>query len=284
MAFFAVIRWLHDASLMALFGNAVLSWLLRRRLPTLAMPRENWRLAAAAVALLSLIFWLGCSTAQMAGNAGAAVDPEVLKLALTQTLFGQVFLARVALVVLLCAGIFLRWREEMVAFLAGAALVLISVTSHAAEASPAHFTAIGIASDGLHLLTGGYWIGGLILLAALFARGIAISALAGATAIFAEWGMVAVAVLVLTGMLNAANVLLGGEGQDAPLYLMVLGAKLALVLAMVTLAVINHIRLLPKLEQNSARLFRHIKWEIGLGLAVVMLAALLGLLPPTLGS
>ena len=57
---------------------------------------------------------------------------------------------------MLCASILLRWRESLVALFCAAALVLISITSHAAEASPAHFTAIGAISDGLHLLTGGF--------------------------------------------------------------------------------------------------------------------------------
>ena len=48
--------------------------------------------------------------------------------------------------------------------------------------------------------------------------------------------MIAVALLVMTGLLNAATILLGGEGHAAPLYLAVLGAKLVLVLAMLALA------------------------------------------------
>ena len=90
--------------------------------------------------------------------------------------------------------------------------------------------------------------------------------------------------LILTGMLNAATILLGGEGHDTGLYLAVLGAKLALVLAMVTLALINHFRLLPRLAEGGTaeQLSGHIRWELGLGLGVIALAALLGLLPPTL--
>jgi putative copper resistance protein D len=221
----------------------------------------------------------------MAGDNAAAINPALLQLTVSQTLFGQLFLARFALLVLLCAGVALKWRESFIALLAGTALVLISITSHAAEASPAHFTAIGSVGDGLHLLTGGFWIGGLAVLARLYARHTERALLTGATAIFAEWGMIAVAMLILTGMLNAATILLGGEGHDAPLYLAVLGAKLAGVLAMVCLALVNHLRLLPRLreDQAAAKMSSHIRWELGLGLIVVALAALLGLLPPTLG-
>ena len=56
-----------------------------------------------------------------------------------------------------------------------------------------------------------------------------------------------------------------------------------LVAIMIGLALFNHIRLLPRLTAGGAptHLFRHIRWELVLGLVVVALAALLGLLPPT---
>ena len=53
---------------------------------------------------------------------------------------------------------------------------------------------------------------------------------------------------------------------------------------MVRLALVNHFRLLPGLAKGSGRaqLYRNIRWELRLGLVVVALAALLGLLQPTL--
>lgn len=281
--FFASVRWLHDASLMILFGGSLLRAILRGRLPALTLPPGHTSIAAL-LALLSALLWLGLTTAQMAGDNAAMTDPHLLALTLTQTLFGQVFLARFALLLLLGLGAMLAWRDSLLAALSGAALVLISVTSHAAEASPAHFAAIGITSDGLHLLTAGFWIGGLVVLAALFGGGTQKPLLAGATAIFAEWGMIAVGLLVMTGMLNASTILLGGEGHDTRAYLAVLGAKLALVAAMVALATVNHFRLLPQLAGggSAAGLLRNIRWELGLGLIVVALAALLGLLAPTM--
>jgi putative copper resistance protein D len=220
----------------------------------------------------------------MAGDTAALLDPRLLMLTVTQTLFGQVFLARFALIVLLGLGVLLTWRDSVLAVLSGAVLVLISVTSHAAAASPANFTAIGIVSDGLHLLTGGFWIGGLALLAALFVGKTEKTMLAAATTIFAEWGMIAVAILVMTGMLNAATILLGGEGHDTMGYLAALDAKLVLVAAMVALALVNHFRLLPQLTAGGSAegLVRNIRRELGLGVVVVALAALLGLLAPTM--
>ena len=269
---------------MLVFGGAMLRAILRTRLPALALPQGRLLTAAALVALLSAPLALAFTTAQMAGDSAAMFDTHMLTLTMTQTLFGQVFLARLALLLLLVIGALLKWRDSLLALLSGAALVLISVTSHAADASPANFAAIGITSDGLHLLTGGFWIGGLALLAALFASKTEKNLLAGATTIFAEWGMIAVAILVLTGMLNAASILLGGEGHDMTAYLAVLGAKLALVVGMVALALVNHFRLLPQLAAGGSAdgLFRNIRRELVLGLVVVALAALLGLLAPTM--
>jgi putative copper resistance protein D len=277
-------RWLYEAGLMALFGDAGLRLLLRAHVPALALPRGAWRRIAAPVALASGVLWFCLATAQMAGDPQAMIDPGLLGLAARQSLFGQIFIARLAVLVLLCLSVARGWRESATALFSGAALVLIAITGHAAEASPAHFTAIGASSDGLHLLTGGFWIGGLVLLAMLFARRGQTALLAGATAVFAEWGMIAVTVLVLTGMLNAATILLGGEGHDAPLYLSVLGAKLALVLAMLGLALFNHFRLLPRLREAAGadRLGKTIQRELLIGFVVVGLAALLGLLPPSL--
>jgi putative copper resistance protein D len=275
IAILAVIRWIHEASLMFLFGSAALLALLR-----LCLPGAGLRLSVAGVALSSALLWFFLAAVQM----GGAVNDHVLWLALTQSLFGQIFQARIALLGLVYVGLWRSWREGVLALFSGAALILISVTSHAAEASPAHFIAIGAVSDGLHFLTGGFWIGGLAVLAMLFAR--RDGNFTRATARFAEWGMIAVAVLVLTGLLNAATILLGGEGPDTPLYLAVLGAKLVLVLIMVTLALNNHFRLLPSLAQSgmAEKLDRNIRTEFTLGLVVVGLAALLGLLPPTLGA
>jgi putative copper resistance protein D len=283
-AFFTAVRWLQEAGLMLVFGSSLLRAVLRSRLPALRLPPGRARRIAALLALLSAPLWLGLTTAQMAGDSAAMFDPKLLMLTVTQTLFGQAFLARFAFLILLGLGVLLKWRDGLLAILSGTALALISVTSHAAAASPANFAAIGITSDGLHLLTGGVWIGGLALLAALFVRKTEKALLAGATAVFAEWGMIAVAILVMTGMLNAATILLGGEGHDMMGYVAVLGAKLVLVAAMVALALVNHFRLLPQLTAGGSAdgLLRNIRRELGLGLVVVALAALLGLLAPTM--
>jgi copper resistance protein D len=272
-ALVAIIRWFHEISLMLLFGGAALLAMLR-----LTLPWNSFRKSAVCVALLSAILWMILAAAEM----GGALNLAVLRLALADSLFGILFQARIVLLVLLLLALLRQGREIWVAIFSGTALVLISVTSHAAEASPANLTAFGTVSDGLHFLTGGFWIGGLAVLTAMYAQRHV--DFPRAVAVFAEWGMIAVAILILTGLLNAATILLGGPGHDSPLYLSLLGAKLVLVAAMVRLALINHYRLLPGLAKGTGlALNRNIRMEFAAGLVVVALAVLLSVLQPTSG-
>ena len=276
----AIARWLAEGGLMISFGYTMMRTLLRIHLPALKSQRIN--LVGILVITGSTVLWFCLATEQMAGDPNAMIAPPLLVLAASQTLFGQIFLVRLVVLILAVAGILLNWRDGILAMLLGTALVLISVTSHAAAASPAHFTAIGAVGDGLHLLTGGFWIGGLGLLAEFYAKRPKDFSLA--VTIFSEWGVIAVTVLILTGMLNAATILLGGEGHDTGAYLAVLGIKLVLVAAMVTLALTNHFRLLPRIAEGDAAILLHknIVREMMLGIFVVGLAALLGLLQPTM--
>ncbi|HEY2835265.1 MAG TPA: CopD family protein [Rhizomicrobium sp.] len=284
--FLAFVRGLHEASLMALFGSACLLALLSAKVPELALestPLVLARRLAALVALISAPLWMALVAAEMTGTPAAATDAETLWQVAIETLFGQIFLARMMLMLGLVLAVWLG-RTKITLWIAGLCLVLIAVTSHTAGASPFGFGVIGASSDALHLLTGGYWIGSLCVLAALLVERPAAPRLNLALSVFAEWGMLSVALLLMTGMINAAMVLLGTPGHDSPAYLAILGAKLVLVLVMIGLALINQFRLLPRLAQKGvvARLKIHVGWELGLGLAVIALAMTLTVSAPTL--
>jgi putative copper resistance protein D len=285
-AFLAFVRGLHEASLMALFGSACLLRLLAAKVPELALesgPIILGRRLCALVALVTAPLWMALVAAEMTGTPAAATDMQSLWQVAIATPFGQIFLVRMGLTLALVLAVWLR-RMRTTIGLAGLCLILIAVTSHTANASPGGFGVIGTSSDALHLLTGGYWIGSLPVLVALLAERSAAPRLGLAISIFAEWGMLSVALLVMTGMVNTSMVLLGMPGHDAPSYLAVLGAKLALVLAMIGLALVNHFRLLPRLTEPgaAARLKTHVAWELGLGLVVIALAITLTVSAPTL--
>jgi putative copper resistance protein D len=280
-SFLGFARGLHEVSLMMLFGSACLLALLTSKVPELALEGgvlTTGRRIAALTALVTAPVWLALTAAQMAGDMTAVSDSQTLWQVVSATLFGQIFLARLFLMLVLLAAVWLG-RTRLTAWLSGLGLVLIAVTSHAAGASPFDFGFIGTASDGLHLVTGGYWIGSLCVLAVLLTQRPAAPRLGLAISVFAEWGMIAVALLVMTGIINAAMILLGMPGHDALPYLAVLGLKLVLVTVMIVLALV-----LPRLGQAGmvTKLKTHVGWELGLGLVVIGLAMALTILPPTL--
>jgi putative copper export protein len=222
------------------------------------------------------LIWFILAAAEMAEKLSTDTIWQVAH----STLFGQLFLIRIAL--LLGLALTPRRRERWAAVFSGFALVLPSVTSHAAESSPAGFTAIGASLDGMHLLTAAFWIGGLAVLGLLFRRKEPNILLA--LSLFSDWAMVAVLLLVMTGLIDAASILLGGANGPGPMrpafaYLGVLGAKLFLVLVMIGLAAANRFRLMPRGADKA--ISRNAALELILGLIVVLLAGALGQLSAT---
>lgn len=269
----ALARGLYFAASMLLFGISSFAYLLRARLPMILALRDaplRWMLLL--LALLSGCAWLALAAGAMAD----AMDRQVVAEAATDTLFGQFFLARMAALVALGLLMALRRGRAAMVLLAALALVLPAATGHAAGASPAGFAAIGAITDALHLLTAGFWLGGLVVLLLLFRRGEPNMALA--LSLFSDWAMVAVLLLVMTGLINGASILLGQEGTVSLFYLSILGTKLVLVAGMLVLALLNRFRLMP--QRRDAVIARHARIELGLGLAVVLLAGLLGQLQP----
>ena len=267
----AAARGVYFALLMLLFGAVAFDALLKKRLPFVApvLLPKRWMLTAAMAAAR---VWFGLAAVQMAGKA----DLNAIGLAATTTLFGQVFMVRAAVLLglLLVPARRLTWT----ALLAGAALSLPSATSHAAAASPAGFAAIGAILDAVHLLACGFWIGGLAVLIGLFRRKETNMLLV--LSLFSDTALVAVLLLAMTGMINIVTILLVGNSVHAPVYLAVLGAKLALVGIMLALALTNRFALTdigahPRIARNAVI-------ELGLGLIVVLLAGGLGQLAPAL--
>ncbi|HXB51347.1 MAG TPA: CopD family protein, partial [Rhizomicrobium sp.] len=106
-----------------------------------------------------------------------------------------------------------------------------------------------------------------------------------ALSLFSDWAMVAVLLLVMTGLIEAASILLGGANGPGPMrpaiaYLGVLGTKLIFVLVMIGLAAANRFRWMPKGEENA--IGRNAARELAIGIIVVLLAGALGQLQPLL--
>ena len=101
-----------------------------------------------------------------------------------------------------------------------------------------------------------------------------------ALSLFSEWAMIAVLLLVMTGLINGTTILLGGAGKPSLLYMSVLAGKLALVGVMLGLAAMNRFRLMP--QGHDQAIARNAARELVAGITVVLLAGVLGQLQPTL--
>jgi copper transport protein len=271
----AAARGLYYAATMLLFGDLAFNMLLRAKLPVIVPPTNmTVRWSALAVALTAACVWLVMAAMQMA----AALDTQAVIQTATATLFGQMFLVRMMALTGLALAFAAKRGTRPAMPLAAIALILPAATSHAAAASPAGFVIIGATLDALHLATAGFWIGGLAVLAHLFRRKEPNILLA--LSLFSDWAMIAVLLLVMTGLINGASIILGDKGAPSTLYLTVLGAKLALVTAMLTLAATNRFRWMPR--GRDAVIARNAALELALGVIVVLLAGALGQLQPTL--
>jgi copper resistance protein D len=89
--------------------------------------------------------------------------------------------------------------------------------------------------------------------------------------------------VILTGIVNTVLILRNGATKPLSLYQELLAAKIALVVLMIGLALINRYRLAPRLsvQPSAARaLIRNSLAELAIGAAVIALVSLFGLLEP----
>lgn len=259
-------------------------------------------------ALAGLLFSaLGLATlaAGMAGLPLASVDLATIKIVVTETSLGTAWIVRVAaLVVALAFALGARARPAIVltgtATASAVALASLAWAGHGAM----HEGAVGwlhVTADIAHLWAAGVWVGALFALVLLVFRKreqvdrdhlvLSHRALAGFSAV----GTIAVAVIVLSGLVNSW--LLVGPANigrlPASLYGQLLIAKLVLFGAMLALAAGNRFRLVPAFERSLASadhvgalhaLRRSLAFETGCAVGVLALVAWLGTLEPPMSA
>jgi putative copper export protein/mono/diheme cytochrome c family protein len=259
---------------------------------------------AMATGLIDLVRQAYVATAsQVAGRFGA----RALGLLLTETRYGDVWLGRHALWLLLAVLLGLRRSERDGAdwlalrlagfMLAAAALAISAAAGHAASAPESVGRAIG--ADGLHLLAGGIWAGALVPFV-LFLRwvrsgGPAVSLLAAVVAVrrFSMLGLLCVAVIVATGIYAVPQQVDSVPALLGTVYGRWLCIKLALVLSVLAVALFNRAYLRPRLQRAAAegpdersattlvlRLGRSVLLEAFLAAAILGTVAVLGLTAP----
>jgi putative copper resistance protein D len=257
-----------------------------------------WRvtIVGAIVALLSGVSLLLAVTANMAGSAAAALDPNTISTVLFDTSFGLVWCWRLLFAFLLigaCLAPLARRRMPAILVLSLLLLVSLGWVGHAVEGQGvARF--VHQINQMVHLLAAGLWLGGLVPLTWLLGRarsplGAAwISVARDVVPRFSHMGYVAVALLAATGAINTLLLVGSVEALAGTPYGRLLSLKILLFLVMVVLALINRFRLLPRLRREPqpsaplAALARSVLFEQALGFAVLAVVSVLGTWPPAI--
>lgn len=281
-------------------AGAEAAWqaLLRRRHAIMA--------TCLLLVLASGLLWLWSVAAIMAdAPLAASLAPTLWGTVIGATSFGATALWRLALLALLTL-VFLGARDRadpragglaarVELLLAAALLATIALTGHAnAELGPAH--GWHLASDMIHLLAFGAWLGSLpLLFLALSPPGqdtqpsLALaSALARRTSTL---GLVSVAAIVASGLVNSWYTVGSFAALVESRHGRLLTLKLALFLIMLVLAGMNLLRETPKLgagaisvaEQRAAlrRLRRNIAFEMALAFLLLLVVGALVTAAPT---
>jgi putative copper resistance protein D len=246
---------------------------------------------AAILALVSALALLLAQSAAMAGSPAAAIDPATVEAVLLETRFGRVWcwhLLLAAILVLVCLS---RHRSRPVVLILSLALLAsLGWVGHAAMDDGSARIAHQINQTG-HLLAAGLWLGGLAPLAWVLRQArrqpgdFEISLARDALRKFSHMGYGAVALIALTGAINTSFLVGSLAAMFDTSYGRLLAFKILLFFAMVVVALINRLRLAPRIFRDPGALHalgRTVALEQGLGLAVLAIVSVLGTLPPGL--
>jgi copper resistance protein D len=201
---------------------------------------------------------------------------------LSETLFGRLWCLRLVLGFIL-VGVSLGSRWWPVVLVAGLSLLLLAGEGHG-SIGEGNVARLHLASQAIHLLAAGAWLGGFLPLALILAApAINLVQTRSAVARFSTMGYFSVSLVLVTGVSNT-ELLSGGNYHVASAWTALLSVKLILVMTMLAVAISNWITLVPCLGSGSGdarrRLCRRVLVEALLGALVLGAASVLGTLPP----
>lgn len=250
------LRGLHFIAVMLAFGVVLYgAWWAMPSLRRLIMQRFSmvlrWALLVNAVSVTLILMVQG----GLMGNGWRDVVSPDIWLAVLETRFGSVWLWQILLtwVALLVALIRPTKLAPLLLILSVAQFLLMAGTGHAAM----HDGIVGAlqrTNHALHLLCAGAWFGGLLpflyclRLTRRHWRASAIHTMMR----YSRYGHVAVAGVVLSGIVNA--LLIQGQFIADTAYGRLLLVKCALVALMVVIALANRYVLVPRLKADGAHM------------------------------
>ena len=284
-------RAVHFAALALLLGAPFFRLMISPPGPALQSSSGHAiELAAAVVAVLSTLGWFVGVAASMAGGWSDALAPDTLQAVTFDTRFGRLWMARLAglamILVIHAVSRPVPARDVGLVFLAGAVGASLVGTGHgtagAGALGPLHAVA-----DVAHLLCAMGWIGGLACLAQVLRAAACGELDAGVLRVvlprFSRVGYWLVALLLISGCINALVLLPRLDSLVTSAYGRVLVVKVGLALIMVAFAVYNRVVLAPHAipaKTGACTLWRSVMAEQGVGLLVLASVALLGTIHP----
>lgn len=255
---YIVFRWLHFAALMTLAGGSLYTALL-------APARFRETLAGRFHRLLNISAWTALATGTLLlaaqtglmGNGWQDVNRLAIWQAVLQTRFGQAWQWQLLIAVIgVAARLFKGRARQLIWLFSGAGqLAGLSFVGHAAMLD-------GVAGgfqrgiQVVHLLSAAFWAGGLlpVLLLMCEARQLTTRYDAIRTMMrFSSWGHLAVALVIITGMLNAMILLPEWPPTHLQPYNMLLLTKTLLVMMMCGIALYNRYSLVPRFQRAGDR-------------------------------
>lgn len=242
--------------------------------------------AAAWLALLAALAWLPLEAATSTGSWSDAIDRELLATLLFNSSAGTAWMVRAGLAMLLTI-ILCRAPVGRAALLAAAVtLASLALTGHARMDSGWR-EAFHALNDVLHVLSGGAWLGALLMLPlCLTQMSDPIYAAEAGSALrrFSTRGHFAVGTVVVTGAINTFLTLPPWPAELNSKYWLLLGVKVCLAAAMIVLALVNRYVIVPRIRTRFHESIRRIRCgtyaELALGLCVLLVVAEVGLLDP----
>lgn len=289
------LRWLQFASAVVAFGLPL--FLAYGSIEPVPQAARRITFVAGIVLAVGAVGGLLAQTAMMAGGWAAGLDPAALSYVIQSTSLGMAHVARAGLALLAVAALAMgrgRRSGRTIAVVALAGAVASFAWSGHGAASEGPVGLVHLAADVVHALSAAVWMGALTGFFLMLIRPAMrdVAAVAFSLAGFASIGTVSVAVLVITGLINAAF-LIGADGVahvPGSVWGLLLIAKLVLFGVMAGLAAHNRFTLTPALSRaietqaDTDRVVRRLRTSISLemlaGLTLLGLVGAMGIQAP----
>ena len=276
-----VVRFVQFWAVFGLFGTALFGLYAGGAARALVGPKLGGPVALMSVAALgSGLIWLLVEAAHFGGDWSGATDADTIECVCFQTGFGKLWMWRLLLAAALLPIVTMERGPARDGLLIAVSAMLagsLGLTGHAAMDTGVRGV-LHETDHAIHLLSVGAWLGGLLPLARLLAERPAADIRADALHRFSTVGIVAVGLILVTGIANATMIAGSPIPSLGTQWGRTLAVKLVLVLIMIAAALANRLVLMP--AARYAAIGRLVLLEQGLGLAVLAAASLLGTLPP----